>query len=67
MERLWVQDLVDRAVPAASELVTNAVVHTKGPLRLAADPGDPETEGGRGLAIVEQLTIASKLLSYALA
>jgi anti-anti-sigma regulatory factor len=33
-ERLWVQDLVDRAVLVASELVTNAVVHTRGPLRL---------------------------------
>lgn len=81
MERRWVQDLVDRAVLAASELVTNAVVHTRGPLRLrlalrgerlhlavgdqsprllrlAADPGDPEAEGGRGLAIVEQLAVA---------
>jgi anti-anti-sigma regulatory factor len=78
MEQLWVQDLVDRAVLVASELVTNAVVHTKGPLRLrlewrgerlhlavydrsprllrlAADPGDPEAEGGRGLLIVDQL------------
>ena len=81
MEGLWVQDLVDRAVLAASELVTNAVVHTKGPLRLrlalrgerlllavadqsprllrlAAGPGDPEAEGGRGLAVVEQLAVA---------
>ena len=78
MEQLWVQDLVDRAVLVASELVTNAVVHTQGPLRLrlewrqeqlsvavadhfprllrlVADPGDPHTEGGRGLLIVDQL------------
>ena len=34
MARLWVEDLVDRAVLVASELVTNAVVHTQGPLRL---------------------------------
>lgn len=78
MEQLWVQDLVDRAVLVVSELVTNAVVHTKGPLRLrlewrqerlsvavadrlprllrlAGEPGDLETEGGRGLLIVDQL------------
>jgi anti-anti-sigma factor len=78
MEGLRVQDLIDRAVLAASELVTNAVVHTKGPLRLrlalrgerlhlavgdqsprllrlAANPGDPEAEGGRGLLVVDQL------------
>lgn len=77
-EQLWVQDLVDRAVLVASELVTNAVVHTQGPLRLrlesrqerlhlavydqvprllrlAGEPGDLETEGGRGLLIVDQL------------
>jgi hypothetical protein len=81
MEWVWVQDLVDRAVLVASELVTNAVLHTKGPLRLrlvlrgerlhlavadqsprllrlAADLGDPEAEGGRGLAVVEQLAVA---------
>lgn len=34
MEQAWVQDLVDRAVLVASELVTNAVLHTRGPLRL---------------------------------
>jgi anti-anti-sigma regulatory factor len=34
MESLWVQELVDRAVLVVSELVTNAVVHTKGPVRL---------------------------------
>lgn len=74
----WVDDLVDRAVLVASELVTNAVVHTHGPLRLrvelvaerlhlavadqsprllglAARPGDPEAEGGRGLLVVDQL------------
>jgi anti-anti-sigma regulatory factor len=34
MEQLWVQDLVDRAELVVSELVTNAVVHTKGSLRL---------------------------------
>ena len=28
------EELVDRAMLVASELVTNAVVHTKGPLRL---------------------------------
>jgi anti-anti-sigma regulatory factor len=78
MEQLWVQDLIDRAVLVASELVTNAVLHANGPLRLrlalhgerlhlavadqsprllrlAADPGDPEAVGGRGLAVVEQL------------
>ena len=27
-------------------------------LRLAADPDDPEAEGGRGLAVVEQLAVA---------
>jgi anti-anti-sigma regulatory factor len=81
VERAWVQDLVDRAVLVASELVTNAVLHTRGPLRLrlalrgerlhlavadqsprllrlAADPGDPEAEGGRGLAVVDQLVVA---------
>jgi anti-anti-sigma factor len=30
----WVEELVDRAVLVASELVTNAVVHSQGPLRL---------------------------------
>ena len=73
-----VEGLVDRAVLVASELVTNAVVHTKGPVRLrlelvdgrrrvavadesprllglAADPGDPDAEGGRGLLVVDQL------------
>jgi anti-sigma regulatory factor (Ser/Thr protein kinase) len=72
------EELVDRAMLVASELVTNAVVHTKGPLRLrlelvagllrlavadqsprllglAADPGDPDAEGGRGLLVVDQL------------
>jgi hypothetical protein len=34
MERALVQDLIDRAELVASELVTNAVVHTRGPLRL---------------------------------
>jgi anti-anti-sigma regulatory factor len=34
VERQGIQDLVDRAVLVASELVTNAVVHAKGPLRL---------------------------------
>jgi anti-anti-sigma regulatory factor len=34
VERRWVQDLINRAVLVASELVTNAVVHTQGPLRL---------------------------------
>ena len=81
LEPVWVQDLVDRAVLVASELVTNAVLHTKGPLRLrlafrgerlylavadqsprllrlAADPGDPEAERGRGLAVVERLAVA---------
>src|SRR4029453_6903775 len=81
MERRWVQDLVDRAVLAARELVTTPVVPTRVPrrlrlalrgerlhlavadqsprlLRLAADPGDPEAEGGPGLAIVEQLAVA---------
>ena len=81
MEHAWVQDLVDRAVLVASELVTNAVVHTRGPLRLrlalrgerlhlavadhsprllrlAADPDNPEAEGGRGLTVVEQLAVA---------
>jgi signal transduction histidine kinase len=78
LEGLWVQELVDRAVLVASELVTNAVVHTRGPLRLrlewraerlyvavsdrlprllrlAAEPGDLEAEGGRGLLIVDRL------------
>jgi anti-anti-sigma factor len=78
MEQLWAQDLIDRAELVVSELVTNAVLHTKGPLRLrlewreerlavavydgsprllrlAGDPGDLETEGGRGLLIVVQL------------
>ena len=77
-ERRWVQDLIDRAELVASELVTNAVLHTRGPLRLrlewreerlhlavhdglprllrlAAEPGDLEAEGGRGLLIVDQL------------
>ena len=81
MELAWVQDLIDRAMLVASELVTNAVLHTKGPLRLrlalrgerlhlavadqsrrllrlAADPGDPDAEGGRGLVVVEQLAVA---------
>jgi anti-anti-sigma regulatory factor len=31
---LWMEELVDRAMLVASELVTNAVVHTDGPLRL---------------------------------
>jgi anti-anti-sigma factor len=30
----WVEELVDRAVLVASELVTNAVVHSQGPVRL---------------------------------
>jgi anti-sigma regulatory factor (Ser/Thr protein kinase)/anti-anti-sigma regulatory factor len=34
VERTWVQDLVNRAVLVASELVTNAILHTRGPLRL---------------------------------
>jgi anti-anti-sigma factor len=34
MARRWVEELVDRAVLVASELVTNAVVHSKGPVRL---------------------------------
>jgi anti-anti-sigma factor len=78
-ERRRVRDLVDRAELVASELVANAVVHTRGPLRLrlewrgerlhlavhdwlprllrlAGDPGDLETEDGRGLLIVDQLT-----------
>jgi anti-anti-sigma factor len=81
LARLWVEELVDRAVLVASELVTNAVVHTRGPLRLrlelvagrlhlavadhaprllglAADPGDPDAEAGRGLVVVDQLTSA---------
>lgn len=81
LARLWGEELVDRAVLVASELVTNAVVHTHGPLRLrlelvagrlhlavadqsprllglAADPGDPEAEGGRGLLVVDQLASA---------
>jgi anti-anti-sigma factor len=76
--RLGEEDLVDRAMLVASELVTNAVVHARGPLRLrlelvvgrlhlavadqsprllglAANPGDPGTEGGRGLLVVDQL------------
>ena len=75
---LWVDELVDRAMLVVSELVTNAVVHTHGPLRLrvelvserlhlavadqsprllglAARPGDPDAEGGRGLLVVDQL------------
>lgn len=78
LARQWGEELVDRAMLVASELVTNAVVHTKGPLRLrlelvagllhlavadqsprllglAADPGDPDAEGGRGLLVVDQL------------
>ena len=78
VDRRRTEDLVDRAVLVASELVTNAVVHAKGPLRLrlqwrrerlhvavydglprllrlAGDPGDLETEDGRGLLIVDQL------------
>ena len=81
MELAWAQDLIDRAVLAASELVTNAALHTRGPLRLrlalrgerlhlavadhsrrllrlAADPDNPEAEGGRGLAVVERLAVA---------
>jgi anti-anti-sigma factor len=81
MARLWAEDLVDRALLVASELATNAVVHTQGPLRLrlelrgerlhlavydrsprllrlAAEPGDAEAEGGRGLLVVEQLASA---------
>ena len=76
--RRWGEELVDWAMLVASELVTNAVVHTKGPLRLrlelvagrlhlavadqsprllglAADPGDPDAEDGRGLLVVDQL------------
>jgi anti-anti-sigma factor len=76
---LGAEELIDRAMLVASELVTNAVVHTHGPLRLrlelvaerlhlavadqsprllglAADPGDPDAEGGRGLLVVDQLT-----------
>jgi anti-anti-sigma factor len=34
LARLMVEDLIDRVVLVASELVTNAVVHTHGPLRL---------------------------------
>jgi anti-anti-sigma factor len=79
--RRWVEDLIDRAVLVASELVTNAVVHSQGPVRLrlelhqerlhlavydqsprllalAAEPGDLEAEGGRGLLIVDQLASA---------
>ena len=78
LARRWADELVDRAMLVASELVTNAVVHTQGPLRLrlellagrlrlavadqsprllglAADRGDPEAEGGRGLQVVDQL------------
>jgi anti-sigma regulatory factor (Ser/Thr protein kinase) len=78
LARRWGEELVDRAMLVASELVTNAVVHTRGPLRLrlalvagrlhlavadvsprllglAADPGDPDAEGGRGLLVVDQL------------
>jgi anti-anti-sigma factor len=78
LARAGVEELVDRAMLVASELVTNAVVHTHGPLRLrlelvagrlrlavadqsprllglAADPDDPEAEGGRGLVVVDQL------------
>jgi anti-anti-sigma factor len=81
LARRWGEELVDRAMLVASELVTNAVVHTRGPLRLrlelvagrlhlavadvsprllglAADPGDPEAEGGRGLLVVDQLASA---------
>ena len=78
LARRWGEELVDRAMLVASELVTNAVVHTHGPARLrlelvagrlhlavadrsprllglAADPGDPDAEGGRGLLVVDQL------------
>lgn len=78
LARPWMEELVDRAVLVASELVTNAVIHTQGPVRLrlewrqerlyvavsdrlprllglAAEPGDPDAEGGRGLVIVDQL------------
>jgi anti-anti-sigma factor len=34
MARRWAEELVDRAVLVASELVTNAVVHSQGPVRL---------------------------------
>ena len=34
LERQRVEDLIDRAVLVASELVTSAVVHAEGPLRL---------------------------------
>ena len=34
LARWWVEALVDRAVLVASELVTNAVVHSQGPVRL---------------------------------
>jgi anti-anti-sigma factor len=34
LARGWVEELVDRAVLVASELVTNAVVHSQGPMRL---------------------------------
>jgi anti-anti-sigma factor len=34
LARLWGDELVDRAILVASELVTNAVVHTQGRLRL---------------------------------
>jgi anti-anti-sigma factor len=81
LARRWGEELVDRAMLVASELVTNAVVHTHGPLRLrlalvagrlhlavadqsprllglAADPGDPDAEAGRGLVVVDQLASA---------
>ena len=81
IERAWAQNLVDRAELVASELVTNGVLHTRGPvrlrlalrgerlhvavadqsrrlLRLAADPDNPDAEGGRGLAVVERLAVA---------
>jgi anti-anti-sigma factor len=81
LARLWGEELVDRAVLVASELVTNAVIHARGPLGLrlelvagrlhlavadesprllglAADPGDLEAEGGRGLLVVDQLASA---------
>jgi anti-anti-sigma factor len=34
MARRWLKDLVDRAVLVANELVTNALVHSRGPVRL---------------------------------
>ena len=39
LARQWGEELVDRAMLVASELVTNAVVHTKGPAAAAAGAG----------------------------